>query len=169
MEDHIEFKRIRPRIYVETPLTADEINQRIRQELRSQNRLCDGQSTKGFATICPPEEEQHFWSPQLTITLEETDEGSEIRGLYGPKPSVWTMFVFFYATIGFSIMILSMIGLSYWSLGKSAGFIWLLPILVIVFFTLYGVAYFGQKLGQKQMTNLHRFLERCLEKDIDAV
>lgn len=169
MEDHIEFNRIRPRIYVETPLSPDEINHRIRKELRSQSRLCDGQSTKGFATICPPEKDQHFWSPQLTITLEEAEGSSVIRGLYGPKPAVWTMFVFFYATIGFTILIMSMIGLSYWSLGKSADFLWLLPVLIFLFFTLYGVAYFGQKLGHKQMTNLHRFLERCLEKEIELI
>ncbi|MAO64912.1 MAG: hypothetical protein CL666_07915 [Balneola sp.] len=169
MDEHIEFNRIRPRIYVETPLSAEEVNQRIRKELRSESRLCDGQSTKGFATICPPEKDQHFWSPQLTITLEETEERSVVRGLYGPKPSVWTMFVFFYAAIGFAILIMSMVGLSYWSLGKSAGFLWLLPVLVFLFFTLYGVAYFGQKLGQKQMTNLHRFLERCLNEEIDAI
>ena len=27
--------------------------------------------------------------------MEETEEGTLIRGLIGPKPSVWTMFVFF--------------------------------------------------------------------------
>lgn len=169
MDDHIEFKRIRPRIYVETPLTSDEINKKIREELRSQDGLCEGQSTKGFATIFPPETEQHFWSPQLTITFEETEEKSVIRGLYGPKPSVWTMFVFFYATIGFAILILSMIALSYRSLEKDAGFLWLLPVLIGIFFTLYAVAYFGQKLGHKQMTKLHRFLERCLEQEIDPI
>ena len=169
MSEPIEFKRIRPRIYIETPLTPEEVNRRIRQQLRDEGRLCSGESTKGYATICPPEEEQHFWSPQLTITLDTDDEEEKtrIRGLYGPKPSVWTMFVFFYAAIGFAIMIISMIGLSYWSLGKPVTLLWLVPVLLLVFLSLYLVAYFGQRLGHKQMTNLHRFLERCLEKEID--
>jgi len=168
MSEHIEFKRIRPRIHLETPLSPDEINNRIRKQLKEEGKLCSGRSTKGFATICPPESEQHFWSPQLTITLESNeDDKTHIRGLYGPKPSVWTMFVFFYAAIGFAIMIISMIGLSYWTLGKPATILWLVPILLIVFLSLYLVAYFGQRLGHKQMTNLHRFLERCLDSKVD--
>lgn len=168
MSEPINFKRIRPRIYTETLLSPEEVNQRIRTQLKEECRLCSGESTKGYATICPPEEEQHFWSPQLTITLDkDEDDITRVRGLYGPKPSVWTMFVFFYAAIGFAIMIISMIGLSYWSLGKPATLLWLVPILLLIFLSLYLVAYFGQRLGHKQMTNLHRFLERCLDKEID--
>ena len=168
MSDHISFKRIRPRIYTETNLTVEEVDQRIRRQLKDENCLCGGESTKGYATICPPEDDQHFWSPQLTITLDANEEDkTKVRGLYGPKPSVWTMFVFFYAAIGFAIMIISMIGLSYWTLGKPATILWLVPILLIVFLSLYLVAYFGQRLGHKQMTNLHRFLEHCLDKEID--
>jgi hypothetical protein len=168
MSDPINFKRIRPRIYTETLLTPEEVNQRIRKQLREECTLCSGESTRGYATICPPEEDQHFWSPQLTITLDtDEDNKTRISGLYGPKPSVWTMFVFFYAAIGFAIMIISMIGLSYWSLGKPATILWLVPILLLIFLSLYLVAYFGQRLGHKQMTNLHRFIERCLDKEID--
>lgn len=168
MSDPINFKRIRPRIYTETDLSPEEVNQRIRTQLREECTLCSGESTKGYATICPPEEEQHFWSPQLTITLDKDENDiTRVRGLYGPKPSVWTMFVFFYAAIGFAIMIISMIGLSYWSLGKPATLLWLVPALLLIFLSLYLVAYFGQRLGHKQMTNLHRFLERCLNKEID--
>lgn len=168
MSDPINFKRIRPRIYTETDLSPEEVDQRIRTQLREERTLCSGESTKGYATICPPEEEQHFWSPQLTITLDKDENDiTRVRGLYGPKPSVWTMFVFFYAAIGFAIMIISMIGLSYWSLGKPATLLWLVPALLLIFLSLYLVAYFGQRLGHKQMTNLHRFLERCLNKEID--
>ncbi len=168
MSDLIEFKRIRPRIHLETNFTPDEINKRIRKQLSEENDLCTGTSTKGFATICPPEKEQHFWSPQLTITLEtDENDNTHVRGLYGPKPSVWTMFVFFYAAIGFAIMVISMIGLSYWTLGKPATILWLVPFLLLVFLSLYLVAYFGQRLGHKQMTNLHRFLEKCLDTKVD--
>lgn len=168
MSEHINFKSIRPRIYVETSLSPEEVNQRIRKQLRDDCCLCSGESTTGYAAIYPPEEDQHFWSPQLTITLDADDqEVTRVRGLYGPKPSVWTMFVFFYAAIGFAVMIISMIGLSYWSLGKPATVLWLVPVLILVFLSLYLVAYFGQRLGHKQMTNIHRFLERCLDEEVD--
>ncbi|MDR9418406.1 hypothetical protein [Gracilimonas sp.] len=169
MDDHIHFKRIRPRIYVETELSKKEINERIKKHLKEAECSCSGKSTEGYATFCPPENEQHFWSPQLTITLDTEDEKTYIRGLYGPKPSVWTLFVFFYATIAFAALIVTMIGLSFWTLNKPITILWLVPVLVIVFLSLYLVAYFGQKLGHKQMTNLHRTLEKCLGKEIDPV
>jgi hypothetical protein len=168
MDEQIHFRRIRPRIKVRTSLSCEDINQRIRGLLRSGDATCEGQSTKGFATIYPPKEDQHYWSPQLTITVEEDEEGNLVRGLYGPKPSVWTMFVFFYAAIGFATMIILMIGLSLWSLGSSATILWLVPVLVFLFLTLYLVAYFGQKLGHKQMGNIHRFMEECLDQKIEA-
>lgn len=169
MEQHIKFKRIRPRIYVETDLSVQEINLRIKDYLNKGECRCGGESTEGYATFWPPENEQHFWSPQLTITLDTEESLTKVRGLYGPKPSVWTMFVFFYAVIAFAILIVSMIGLSFWSLGQPATVLWFVPILTLVFLSLYLVAYSGQKLGHRQMTNLHRALEHCLQREIEPI
>ncbi|MBO6586318.1 MAG: hypothetical protein JJ953_09460 [Gracilimonas sp.] len=168
MDEQIHFRRIRPRIRVKTALSSEDIHRRIRAQLNSDNAACEGQTTKGFATIYPPHKDQHFWSPQLTITVEENEDGNLVRGLYGPKPSVWTMFVFFYSVIGFATMIILMAGLSLWSLGNPATILWLFPVLLLLFLSLYLVAYFGQKLGHKQMGNIHRFIEECLEQKIEA-
>ncbi|WP_428236963.1 hypothetical protein [Gracilimonas sp.] len=168
MDEQIHFRRIRPRIRVQTTMSSEDIHRRIRTLLNSDNAACEGQTTKGFATIYPPQREQHFWSPQLTITVEENEDGNLVRGLYGPKPSVWTMFVFFYSAIGFATMIILMVGLSLWSLGNPATILWLVPVLLLLFLSLYLVAYFGQKLGHKQMGNIHRFIEECLAQKIDA-
>lgn len=164
--DTIQFKRIRPRFRFEVSENAEEINLSIRSILNTQNCHCTGTSTSGFANFSPPKDELHFWSPQLTITIEETEKGSIVRGLYGLQPSVWTMFVFFYAATGFSLMISLIIGLSYWSLNIASPFTWLSPLLVLLFMSIYLVAYFGQKLGHRQMTSLHRFAEQCFEREI---
>ncbi|MEQ8525643.1 hypothetical protein [Gracilimonas sp.] len=168
MDDQIHFRSIRPRIKVQTSLSPDDINQRIRALLSSEKATCEGQTIKGFATIYPPQKDQHFWSPQLTITVDELEEGTLVRGLYGPKPSVWTMFVFFYSAIGFATMIILMVGLSLWSLGNPADILWFVPGLIILLLSLYLVAYSGQKLGHKQMGILHRFIEECLEVKIEG-
>ena len=70
--------------------------------------------------------------------------------------------------LGVALMIVIMVGLSLRSLGEPAGILWLVPILILVFLSLYLVAYFGQKLGHKQMTSLHRFIERCVGNEIEA-
>ena len=168
-EDHIQFRRVRPRIKVTTSKSSDEITSTIKERLRSGVCVCEGQVTSHFATIYPPAEEQHYWSPQLTITVEEKDGETLVRGLYGPKPSVWTMFVFFYSFLGFITLIVLMVGLSYMSLGQPATILWLVPILILLCLTLFLAAYFGQKFGQKQMTRIHRFIEECLDQHIDAI
>lgn len=168
-EEHIHFKRVRPRIRLESELSSEEITNRIREKLKSDDCYCNGQVTANFATIYPPSEDQHYWSPQLTITLEESENSTLVRGLYGPHPQVWTMFVFFYSIIGFVTLIVSMVGLSYWSLDQPAGILWVVPGLFLLFLSLFLVAYFGQRFGHKQLTSIHRFLEDCLNQKIDTI
>ncbi|MBO6793271.1 MAG: hypothetical protein JJ895_05135 [Balneolaceae bacterium] len=168
-EDHIHFRRVRPRIRFYSTKTSDEITSEIKSRIRSGECNCQGQVTSNFATIYPPVEEQHYWSPQLTITLEEDDSGTLVRGLYGPRPAVWTMFVFFYSIIGFATIIVAMIGLSFRTIGQPANILWAVPGLILLFFSLYLVAYFGQRFGHKQMTRIHRFMEECFGEEIEAV
>lgn len=167
--EHITFKRIRPKIRVESDLAPEKIIEAIKEHLSKPDVACEGKILPGFATIYPLKEEQHYWSPQLTLTIEKTESGSLIRGLYGPKPSVWTMFMFFYSFIGFITMIAIMISLSYWSLGVESLIVWSVPVLVLVFLSLYLVAYLGQKFGHKQMAHIHKFLEDCLEERIETL
>lgn len=166
--EHIKFTRIRPRIRVESNFSAEQIRKIISKRLDDPGTSIEGTILSNYGTIFPKQEDQHYWSPQLTFTIEETQEECLIEGLYGPQPTVWTMFVFFYAVIGFVALIISMIGLSYWSLGKSTSILWLVPLLILLFMSLYLVAYLGQKIGHRQMINLHHFMEECLGKQIDA-
>ena len=166
--EHIKFYRIRPRIRVETEYTPDQLRELISERLNQSGSKIEGTVMSNFINIEPLKADQHYWSPQLAVTIEETERGSLLRGLYGPKPSVWTMFVFFYSIIGFAALIVSMIGLSYWSLGKESAILWLVPVLILLFLTLYLVAYIGQKFGQKQMIYLHHFMEECLGERIEA-
>lgn len=167
--EHIQFHRIRPRIHLETGYSPDELRDMLSRKLKQPETNIEGTVLTNYIYIEPTKKEQHYWSPQLTITIEKTDSGSLLRGLYGPKPSVWTMFVFFYSIIGFATLIVSMIGLSYWALNKGTTILWLVPLLIMVFLTLYLVAYLGQKFGQRQMIHLHRFMEECLGKRIEAI
>lgn len=167
--DHIKFSRIRPRIRFESRLTSSQLVGVIKDHLQKPEVNCDGVAIPGFVTIYPLEKDQHYWSPQLTLTIEDIETGSLVRGLYGPKPSVWTMFMFFYSFIGFITMIALMISLSYWSLGQESLIFWSVPALILLFLSLYLVAYLGQKFGHKQMIYVHKFLEDCIGERIETI
>ncbi len=150
---------VRPRFREVLPCSAGELESRLKAALKSDNCPVKGRVIRGHATLFLPPEEQHYWSPQLSLSYEEQDDGTLLRGLYGPRPQVWTMFVLFYSIIGFAVLVLSVFGLSYWSLGKPVTILWWVPVLAVVFLTLYLVAYYGQRLGRDQMKVLHDFLQ----------
>lgn len=156
--------RIRPRFKVESPLTPAEAIFRIKKRLMEPGAACDGHANIGFATLTVPDQQRHYWSPQLTVSVEalEGREGSLVRGLYGPAPAVWTMFVFFYSLVGFVLLAVLIAGLSYLSLGLSGSLLWWALVLAVVLLSLYLVSFFGQRLGHGQMEILHDFLVEAL-------
>ena len=152
--------RVRPRFQVETSEAPGDFLSKIKKGLGTQGATCHGKVYPTYAILSLPFEERHYWSPQLHISVEETEDGSLVRGLYGPRPIVWTMFVFFYAMIGFAALIVSIVGLSHLTLDQPANILWFVPGLVLLFLSLYLVAYFGKRRGHDQMETLHRFVEK---------
>ncbi|NND76617.1 MAG: hypothetical protein HKN39_00340 [Flavobacteriales bacterium] len=165
-QDQITLYKVRPRFRIETDLEEKDLAEKIKACLRNEDAPVKGEIEHGHAIISLPIEEQHYWSPQLSLSLEKTEEGCILRGLFGPRPVVWTMFVFFYAIIGFAILIIGIIGGSFLSLGKPADILWAIPVLLIIFLSLYLVSFFGKKLGEEQMVTLHKFIENCTGLEI---
>lgn len=158
-EEHLIGHEIRPRFKVETSLSIEELVTKIDTKLKAEDAVCKGYVFHGYAKLYMPIEDQHFWSPQLTITFENIDNTTIIRGLYSPRGTVWTMFVFFYALLAFAILVIGVIGISYWTLGKSTYILWWIPVLSAIIGFLYFVAYSGQQLGKEEILTIHHFLE----------
>lgn len=162
-EEHIT--QVRPRFKIHSEVTAKEIIAKIETALKDDKASCTGKVHHNYITLHIPVADQHYWSPQLTLTLEEEEGVTTIRGMYSPRPAVWTMFVFFYSIIGLAILVVGTLGLSYLMLDKPAFVLWWVPILSILFLSLYLVSFFGQKLGHDQMLTLHHFFENSVEID----
>lgn len=167
--------RVRPRFEIACPMSTQDIEAAVRSYAQREDVDCQVQAYHGFVKVLIPPSEQHYWSPQLNINLLEEGDGTTLmRGLYGPRPAVWTMFIFFYALIGVAALFVAIFGFSRLSLDRPAPVLWLLPVLIILFFTLYLVSYYGQKLGHDQMIILHNFVEASLgvsfeEENIEGV
>lgn len=155
--------KIRPRFQRNCRLPKEKVLARIREKLDLPGQPVRGLVVDHHVTLKVPVEERHFWSPQLSLEVEEAEGGgSLIRGLYGPAPSVWLMFVFFYAFLGFVSMIVAIIGFSEWSLGLPGRILWLLPVAAFIVLMIYLSARAGQKLGHEQMYCLRDFLNEAL-------
>ena len=161
--DQLTITHIRPRFEIVTTLSIQDLEERLHNALKESILTCEGNITSAYATLYPPLKNQHFWSPQLTLSMEDMDDGNTlIRGMYGPKPTVWTLFVFFYSILALAILIISIIGFSNLSLGISSKILWLLPVLIGVFLSLFIVSHFGKKLGKDEIKMLHHFFEKVI-------
>lgn len=155
---------IRPRFKLHSDKSVSEIEEKLMLALKNIEATCVGRVLRGHATLLIPGEERHYWSPQLSLSLEEEEEGTLIRGLYGPNPSVWAMFAFGYSALGFMSLFVMIIGFSRMNLGLPAPVLWFLPFFIAGFGVLYLIAQMGQKLGSEQTFTLHHFFEDALKE-----
>lgn len=167
--EHLPHYRIRPRFKVELDKSVNQIVEPLKNALAAENADCVGKAYKEIIVLKLPVAERHFWSPQLRITMEEVEEKKTLmRGLYGPNPEVWTLFVFGYSIIGFAAFVIAIVGFSRLALQESATILWLLPVLILLCSSLYLVAYLGQKASRDQMMQLQHFLEVALDDNISS-
>ena len=121
-----------------------------------------------------PKEKQHFWSPQLHLEInndyDEPDK-SMIYGLFGPNPTVWTMFMFFHFIVAGLFIGFAIWAYVNWSLESNYAIqLFLTILMVVIWFALYFSGRLGKKAGLKQMHELHHFMRDTLrDKGIHAV
>jgi hypothetical protein len=150
---------VRPRFLISTKESIESLELKLKDELKKQNYPCYGSVAYGYAVIKISKKMQHFWSPQLGITMEQEGDETIVRGLYGPKPSVWTMLMFFYSILGFCALILSMVGFTRMSLDKPAEILWWVPVCLLVILVIYFASVNGKRIGKEQLYILHHFFQ----------
>lgn len=155
--------KLRPRFKDELNLTPEEFQGLFDKALKS-SKVFVGLVSESYVVLKISPQERHFWSPQLTITCEKREEGgTTLRGLYGPKPSIWAVFFMGYATLSMLSLFSGVYGFSQWILDKPAPILWTIPVFASLAFILYLVAQTGQKVGAEQMFRLHNFYETTLQ------
>ena len=153
---------IRPRFQRSISLPQPEVVRCFEQALEQACNL-EGSIIDHHIVLRIPIEQQHYWSPQLSLTLEEEGEGGTlIRGLFGPRPSVWLLFVFLYSSIGTISLFIAITGFSQLSLGMPAPALWALPVAAVMALGLYLVAKAGERLGREEMYLLKNFMDTTL-------
>ena len=160
----LEFLEIRPRFKKQSPNDIDSLLQGL-QGLLDANTTITGRIVHHHATIKIPPTEQHFWSPQLTLNFETQEDKTIIRGLYGPNPNVWLLFMFLYFFMGFVALVLLVIGISRLNLGLTAYILWAVPFVLGGIFVLWFAGKAGRKLGHDQMWQIHNLVKPVVLQD----
>ncbi|WKN40659.1 hypothetical protein [Tunicatimonas pelagia] len=120
-----------------------------------------GQITNNHITLDISGEDVHYWSPQLNFRVEADEENqhhSVVSGLVGPRPAVWSLFLFVYATIGIIALFISFFAVSELLLGKSSNLLFAFPVALLFMLTAYLVGKYGEKLAKDQVDLFKQFV-----------
>lgn len=153
---------IRPRFEQFIPLPSAELRERLAAALQHPEAEIRGVVYEHYALLTIPHEKRHFWSPQMNLSIEPTPDGTTVRGLIGPHPTVWLMFTFIYALLAFISLIVLITGFSRVNLGLAAPELWVLPFTGGLALALYFAAKTGERLGRQEMEALYHFLGKAL-------
>lgn len=106
----------------------------------------------------------NFWTPQLHLELSSYEQGvSNIRGVFGPNPTLWTFFMFLHFGVGTLFVILGIFAYSNHSLGKDITFLMVgMFFLVLLWFALYAFGRLGKSKGEGQMEQLKSLFKETI-------
>lgn len=162
MSSTVEF---RPRFKLYVNLTPEEIEERLIFFLKDHNPDdIRWRSSVGYHIVMrTPPEKRHFWSPQMDINLtKEGERLTVVRGLIGPLPVVWTMYVFFYAIFGLGGLTALMAGGSQFALGHEPWAWYFVPVSIVFSLLMAMFSQFGKKLANAEMRQLKSLVDRAL-------
>ena len=156
---------IRPRFAFTVTYSRDEVLARIREGIDANDKVL-GTVVDYHIILDIPARDRHYWSPQLNFRIEIDElnpEYAEVKGLIGPRPAVWTMFMFIYFSIGALGFFISAFGISHWMLGQYSHTVLALPIAALIMATAYLAGKQGEKLGHDQIEILKQFVRDVLD------
>lgn len=154
---------LRPRFKIELDKNNQEILSAFEEAKNTQkNFIVSRIDDHVFIKI--PRADQHFWSPQLHLEIMEVDKNSSrLFGLFGPNPTVWTMFMFFHFIVAGLFIGFGIWAYTNWTLKTDFAIQLFVAILMIV---IWAALYFGGRLGKDtgrdQMVLLHNFMNNLL-------
>lgn len=153
--------QLRPKYKIDTEITPEKLVSKFKNLLIN-NDLVEGKIVDNYIYLKIPEKDQHYWSPEMRISIKESAMGSLVTGIVGPNGKVWATFLVFY---GLAIMLLifgGSLGISQLMLGLESYWIWSIPVSVILYLIIIMAAKYGQRLGNDQHLRLRYFFDEAV-------
>ena len=156
--------RSRPRFKLRTDLSTKEYAEHLRKFLDAHSDEFTGIINQQLSTIMIRTEENPYFKPRLTLSVEkEYGTGDTvIRGMFGPSQGIWTMFLFSYgiATLGFLFF-------SFWYMvqltidSREDGWtLYATLFSLLVFVATWLIARHGRRESQQEIVRLRHFAEQ---------
>ncbi|MBT8324055.1 MAG: GTP-binding protein [Winogradskyella sp.] len=107
-----------------------------------------------------PKTQQHFWSPQLHLEINEDTNGkSVLHGLFGPNPTIWTLFMFLHFVVAGLFIAFAIWAYTNYTLKQDYSLqLFGLLMMVVLWFALYAAGRLGRAKGKPEMHKLYEFM-----------
>lgn len=156
---------LRPRFSIDIKKSREDIITRFEKQKLQEKRKFLIRIVDEHIFMDIRKKDNHFWSPHLHLELvEEEQKLTKVKGLFGPKPQVWTFFMFLHfvvATLFIGCAIWAYVGRT---LEDSSIFpIIMMVVLPIVWILLYMFGRLGRDFGKSQIRQMQIFLIELLE------
>lgn len=162
---------LRPRFKFEIPRSNEAVLSDFESLKKAQSEFVVSRSDDHIF-IKFPKAQQHFWSPQLHLEINEVNKDTcMIHGLFGPNPTVWTLFMFFHFIIAGLFIAFGIWGYTNWALKLTFAFqVSLMVLMVVIWIALYFVGSIGKISSKKEMHVLNDFMYGVLgdEKNLST-
>jgi hypothetical protein len=161
----------RPRFRFRTPMTPEEIKDRIQLRVRDENPdLLRLGGTGDHLSLQFPTKSQHSWTPQMDLDLEvEQLPGKEpetiVRCQIGPMPTIWMLFVGGHIFLCVIALLGISIGTSQQIVGAFAWGWWVALPTPLMAMALWLMAQEGKRRSKDEMRNLKTFVDDALGCD----
>lgn len=154
--------RLRLRFYKDVPENIECVREKFEKFKINCTENCQLKIKHNHIWLNVPLSNREYWSPHLHLELESKEENrTHIRGLFGPEPTLWTLFMFLHFMVAGIFIIFSGIAYSNYILKMPTkmDFIIML-VMVLIWFLLYFIAKQIRFKGNAQMNDLEaKFLE----------
>ncbi len=155
---------LRPHFEVIVDMTAADAAECLQRALDAHDTPVHGFARKAEAQVNIPADEAHFWSPELSIKIDEVDGRARLRGRVGPHPQVWMMFLGLHMAIAICSVGGALLGFSQWILGNPAWGFWAVPAGMFLSLLTASAAFVGQGLGADHVFRLRAFVDDALTR-----
>lgn len=164
MTNKVRIKKLRsrPRFKVYTKASKQDLIDAIKNQLEIKSHDFGGYANKEFAMVRLRKDKNKYWAPQLQIRWEVDEDNPKyivVRGIIGPRPNVWTLFMFFYGLSGALLLTLGTFSISEYYVTGSSNWIWSIPFAVILGFGTYLTTKIGQKIAKKHIECINNFVD----------
>ena len=161
MQETLTSIRTRVRFKLFTNLTKEEYIENLKKYINDNPDQFTGRINSEISTIYVKNDNQNYWKPNLSLSLNEEDKTTVIRGVFGPSSSVWTFYMFMYFLLSVALMVFGSMYFLEKEI-KTNNYPWAATASIITIVLLLGnylVSQIGQRLSQKEMKLLRQFAE----------